>query len=179
MTSIKAGTTDKTPPLATVATVSGSDITSKPGAGASEAAAGRPVPTSLGRSRNLAAIRRTGTKPELALRSALHARGWRFRKDYRLDLPHGRVRPDVVFTRRKLAIFVDGCFWHACPLHGREPTRNTAYWSPKLARNVERDRRNDAALLADGWAVVRVWEHEPLDAAVDTVERALTAAAAS
>ncbi|WP_208976781.1 very short patch repair endonuclease [Geodermatophilus obscurus] len=158
--------------------MSGGDITPQPGSDAPEAAAGRPVPISPGRSRNLAAIRRTGTKPELALRSALHARGWRFRKDYRLDLPDGRVRPDVVFTRRQVAVFVDGCFWHACPIHGREPTRNTGYWSPKLARNVERDRRNNAALMAAGWTVVRVWEHEPLANAVTAVEEALRRALA-
>jgi DNA mismatch endonuclease (patch repair protein) len=145
-------------------------------AGSSETAAtGRPVPISPGRSRNLAAIRRTGTKPELSLRSALHARGRRFRKDHRLDLPGGRVRPDVVFTRRKIAVFVDGCFWHACPVHGREPTHNTGYWSPKLARNVERDRANDAILTAAGWTVVRLWEHQPLQEAVAAVEAALAA----
>ncbi len=136
------------------------------------------MPISPGRSRNLAAIRRTGTKPELALRSALHARGRRFRKDYRLDLPGGRVRPDVVFTRRKVAVFVDGCFWHACPLHGREPTHNTGYWSPKLARNVARDRANDAALAEAGWTVVRLWEHQGLDEAVAAVENALGLAGA-
>lgn len=83
------------------------------------------------------------------------------------------MRPDVVFTRRKVAVFVDGCFWHACPIHGREPTYNTGYWSPKLARNVERDRKNDAALAAEGWSVVRLWEHVPLADAVAAVEAAL------
>lgn len=140
---------------------------------AAAAADGRPVPISPGRSRNLAAIRRSGTKPELALRSALHTRGRRFRKDHRLDLPNGRVRPDVVFTRRKVAVFVDGCFWHACPIHGRQPTHNTGYWTPKLARNVERDRANDAALEAAGWTVIRLWEHQALEEAVATVETAL------
>lgn len=136
----------------------------------------RPVPASAGRSRNLAAIRRTGTVPEMALRSALHAAGWRFRVDHRLDLPGGRVRPDVVFTARRVAVFVDGCFWHVCPVHGRQPTRNTGYWSPKLARNVERDRANDAALDAAGWQVVRVWEHEELAVAVAVVTAALSSA---
>lgn len=103
----------------------------------------------------------------------LHRRGWRFRKDHRLDLPQGRVRPDLVFTRRRVAVFVDGCFWHACPLHGREPTRNEWYWMPKLRRNVERDRTADAALASAGWTVVRVWEHVPPDEAVSLVEEAL------
>src|SRR5690554_6022764 len=83
-----------------------------------------PRASSPARSRNLAANRRTDTKPEVALRAALHARGRRFRKDLRLDLPGGRVRPDIVFTRYRVAVFVDGCFWHCCPEHGRMPTVN-------------------------------------------------------
>jgi DNA mismatch endonuclease, patch repair protein len=124
------------------------------------------------------AIRRTDTKPEVALRRALHRQGYRFRKDYRLDLADGkRVRPDIAFTARHVAVFVDGCFWHACPEHGSKPANNTWYWGPKLARNVERDRLADAALSAAGWDVVRVWEHEPLDAAVTAVLAALTRSA--
>jgi DNA mismatch endonuclease (patch repair protein) len=120
------------------------------------------------------AIKRTGTKPELALRSALHRRGYRFRKDYRLDLAEGaRVRPDIAFTARRVAVFVDGCFWHVCPEHGRDPTVNEWYWAPKLRRNMERDRAADAALAAAGWQVVRVWEHQPLDAAIAAVVAAL------
>jgi DNA mismatch endonuclease, patch repair protein len=123
------------------------------------------------------AIRRTGTKPELALRSALHRRGYRFRKDFRLDLADGaRVRPDIAFTARRVAVFVDGCFWHVCPEHGRDPRVNEWYWAPKLRRNMERDRAADVALDAAGWQVVRVWEHEPLDAALASVIMALEAA---
>jgi DNA mismatch endonuclease (patch repair protein) len=121
------------------------------------------------------AIRRTNTKPETALRSALHRRGLRFRKDLRLDLAAGaRVRPDIVFTARRVAVFVDGCFWHACPEHGRDPAANEWYWAPKLRRNVERDRAGDAALAEAGWRVVRIWEHVPLDDAVAAVVRELT-----
>jgi DNA mismatch endonuclease, patch repair protein len=120
------------------------------------------------------ANRRTDTKPELALRRALHRQGYRFRKDYRLDLADGkRVRPDIAFTARRVAIFVDGCFWHACPEHGSKPSANVWYWEPKLRRNVERDRAADAALTAAGWNVVRVWEHESLEAAVTAVLAAL------
>lgn len=116
------------------------------------------------------ANRRTDTKPELALRRALHRQGYRFRKDFRLDLDGGaRVRPDIAFTARRIAVFVDGCFWHVCPEHGRDPAVNESYWSPKLRRNVERDRAADAALAVAGWRVVRVWEHEPLDAALAAV----------
>jgi DNA mismatch endonuclease, patch repair protein len=133
-----------------------------------------PHPLSEGRSANMRAIRRTGTKPELALRRALHRQGYRFRKDYRLDLAEGkRVRPDIAFTARRVAVFVDGCFWHACPDHGTKPANNTWYWEPKLRRNVERDRAADDALAAAGWDVVRVWEHETLDAAVAAVLAAL------
>ncbi len=120
------------------------------------------------------ANRRTDTKPEMALRRALHRKGYRYRKDYRLDLAQGkRVRPDIAFTARKVAVFVDGCFWHACPEHGTKPAANTWYWDPKLRRNVERDRAADAALSAAGWEVVRVWEHVPLDVAVAAVIEAL------
>jgi DNA mismatch endonuclease, patch repair protein len=129
-----------------------------------------PRPLNEGRSRNMRANRRTGTKPEVALRSALHALGYRYRKDFRLDLPDGvRVRPDIVFTARKVAVFVDGCFWHVCPEHGREPTTNEWYWTPKLRRNMERDQVANAALTAAGWGVVRVWEHVPVPAAVGTI----------
>jgi DNA mismatch endonuclease (patch repair protein) len=115
------------------------------------------------------ANRRTDTKPELALRRALHKLGYRYRKDYRLDLEVRRVRPDIAFTARRVAVFVDGCFWHACPEHGSKPKNNDWYWTPKLARNVERDRAADEALRAAGWQVVRVWEHESLEAAVAAV----------
>ncbi|GEM_PF-661230 len=129
-----------------------------------------PHPSSEARSANMRGNRRTDTGPELALRRALHARGYRYRKDLRLDLPGGvRVRPDIVFTARRVAVFVDGCFWHCCPDHGSRPAANAWYWEPKLRRNVERDRAADAALGEAGWTVVRLWEHESLEAAVAAV----------
>jgi DNA mismatch endonuclease, patch repair protein len=138
-----------------------------------------PTASSPGRSANMRAIRRTDTKPELALRQALHRMGYRFRKDYRLDLDDGaRVRPDIAFTARKVAIFVDGCFWHACPEHGSRPSVNQGYWTPKLARNVARDRAADAALELAGWQVIRLWEHVPLGDAVAVVATALGPTAA-
>ena len=115
------------------------------------------------------ANRRTDTQPELALRRALHKLGYRYRKDYRLDLDVRRVRPDIAFTARRVAVFVDGCFWHACPEHGSQPRNNDWYWAPKLRGNVERDRAADEALAAAGWRVVRIWEHESLDDAVAAV----------
>src|SRR5579859_1705649 len=134
------------------------------------AATAYPHPTSAGRSANMKANRRVDTKPELALRRALHGLGYRYRKDYRLDLDGGvRVRPDIVFTARKVAVFVDGCFWHCCPDHGSRPASNTWYWEPKLRRNVDRDRAADAALGEAGWTVIRFWEHESIESAVAAV----------
>lgn len=132
-----------------------------------------PAAASPGRSRNMRANRRVDTKPEREIRSALHRRGFRFRKDYRLDLDTVRVRPDIVFTAKRVAVFVDGCFWHACPVHGRAPSVNEWYWSPKLQKNVERDRRADRVLAGAGWTVVRIWEHEQVDIAVERVAAAL------
>jgi DNA mismatch endonuclease (patch repair protein) len=108
----------------------------------------------------MVANKRVDTKPEVALRSALHRLGLRFRKDRRIDLPAMRVRPDVVFSAARVAVYCDGCFWHRCPLHATSPKANADYWGPKLAENVRRDRAADEALKAAGWQVVRVWEHE-------------------
>ncbi len=119
-----------------------------------------PHPTSPNVSRRMRRNPRRNTKPEVALRAALHRRGLRFRKDLPIRANGRVVRPDVVFTRARLAIFVDGCFWHACPLHGNEPRANTDYWQPKLARNVARDRAVNEALTKAGWGVLRAWEHE-------------------
>jgi len=100
------------------------------------------------------------TPAELAVRSALHRLGLRFRVDRPIKgVP--RVRPDIVFVTERIAIFVDGCFWHRCPQHGTIPKANREWWLRKLNANVERDRRHDAALKRAGWRVIRVWEHEP------------------
>lgn len=95
------------------------------------------------------------------MRSSLHRKGLRFRKDYSIRTRTLRVRPDVVFPRLRLAVFIDGCFWHGCPEHGNLPSTNEAYWGPKLARNQQRDTQVTQALKAEGWTVMRVWEHEP------------------
>lgn len=110
---------------------------------------------------------RRDTAPELELRSELHRRGLRYRL-HRRNLPG---RPDIVLTRARIAVFVDGCFWHRCPQHGVLPKSNAEWWRAKLERTVERDREKDAALVELGWEPVHVWEHEdPADAA-DTIER--------
>ena len=109
---------------------------------------------------------RAGTAPEVALRRELHRRGMRFRLHAR-QLPG---RPDIILPSTKIAIFVDGCFWHACPDHGSMPKNNRDWWQAKLRRNVERDREKDTALERLGWLVIHIWEHEGLEAAADVVE---------
>lgn len=109
------------------------------------------------------------------MRGRLHARGWRYRVDFRLAPPL-RVRADIVFSRAHIAIFIDGCFWHSCPSHGTAPKANAHYWEPKLARNVQRDREADHALAELGWRVLRFWEHEDADAIVARIEAELRAA---
>lgn len=119
------------------------------------------------------ANRSQDTRPEVALRSALHRRAHRFRKNAVIQTDAGRVRADIVFPSRRVAVFMDGCFWHACPEHGQLPTRNREYWEAKFRRNVARDTRQTAMLVGAGWTVVRVWEHTPIDEAVHEVESAL------
>ncbi len=119
------------------------------------------------------ANRRTDTKCEVALRSALHALGLRFRKDMLIRAGEVRSRADVVFTKVRLAVYVDGCFWHVCPDHFHMPKSNLGYWEPKLAANVERDEWVTRALRADGWSVLRLWEHVDPDEAAALVVAAL------
>ncbi|HXH59136.1 very short patch repair endonuclease [Iamia sp.] len=127
-----------------------------------------PEATAVGK-----ANRRTGTKPEVELRRALHATGLRFRKDLLIRAGGTRTRADVVFPKQRLAVFVDGCFWHVCPEHFHMPKTNLGYWEPKLQANIERDARVSKGLSADGWQVVRCWEHVGVDDAVRVVAAAL------
>lgn len=138
----------------------------------------RPPPSSPTASKVMRANPPAGTRPEARLRSALHQRGLRFRKDLLLHAGGLRARPDIVFTRRRVAVFVDGCFWHRCPEHATTPRSNSAYWTSKFAANIDRDRRLTAALKAEGWTVLRIWEHVDVDTAIELVERALAAAPA-
>ena len=100
------------------------------------------------------------------MRSLLHRSGYRFRKDLPIPGLSIRVRPHLEFTRWRLAVFIDGCFWHRCPLHGSSPHSNAAYWSKKLTQNVARDRAADEHLREAGWTVLRIWEHVPPEEAV-------------
>jgi DNA mismatch endonuclease (patch repair protein) len=124
------------------------------------------------------ANKRKDTKPEVELRSALHRKGLRFRKDHLVRCGVLRVHPDIVFTRVLVAVFVDGCFWHGCPVHQRVPKRNRDYWVPKLEANAARDRRVDQALVEKGWHVERTWEHEAAAAAAFRIEEAVRQRAA-
>lgn len=131
-----------------------------------------PAPPSAATRARLTRQKRQGTKPEFALRRELHRRGRRYWVD-RAPLPKMRRRADLVFPRARIAVYVDGCFWHRCPLHGTAPKNNAAWWETKLAGNVARDRDTDARLTAAGWRVLRFWEHQDPAAAADTVEEAL------
>lgn len=104
-------------------------------------------------------LRRRDNETEIRLRRALHALGLRFRTQ--VKVPGNRRRTiDIAFTRARLAVFVDGCFWHACPDHGTAPRTNSEWWRWKLQRNVDRDRDTDHLLGQAGWQVIRIWEHE-------------------
>lgn len=128
---------------------------------------GRPVPLSDAVSGQMKRMPRASSGPELAIRRELHRRGLRFRVNYS-RLPG---RPDIAFTRARVAVFVDGCFWHSCPDHGTLPKNNREWWRAKLARNVERDAEKDVLLRERGWHVLHFWEHDnPVDVA-SMVER--------
>lgn len=114
------------------------------------------------------ANRAKDTKAELALRRELHRRGFRYFV-HRQPVPGLRRTADLVFSQAKVAVFVDGCFWHGCPEHHTVSRSNASFWAEKVRRNRERDRDTDARLRDDAWTVVRIWEHEPTRAAADHV----------
>jgi DNA mismatch endonuclease (patch repair protein) len=121
------------------------------------------------RSKIMAAIRSENTQPEVMLRKALWAEGLRFRTHY------SKERIDIAFPSKKLAIFVDGCFWHGCPIHSHLPKTHESYWHPKLKKNVERDHAKNKRLEVEGWKVLHFWEHElnDLEKVRDKIQAAL------
>ncbi|TIC84576.1 very short patch repair endonuclease [Nocardioides sp. GY 10127] len=120
-------------------------------------------------SRKMSTLARRDTAPELALRRALHARGLRYR--VQMKVPGNRRRSiDVALTRVRLAVYVDGCFWHGCPEHGSTPRANSDWWRWKIERNRARDADTTASLEAAGWTVLRFWEHEDPSLAAVIVE---------
>jgi DNA mismatch endonuclease (patch repair protein) len=132
----------------------------------------RPVPSSPGVSQRMSRARRRDTLPEVLIRQEAHRRGLRYRVDTVLPgMP--RRRADIVFPRLRIAVFVDGCFWHSCPEHQSIPRANHEWWVAKLAKNTERDRDTDAHLRALGWTVLRFWEHEEPATVVDVIEHSV------
>jgi len=119
--------------------------------------------------------RRRDSRPELALRSELHARGLRYRVDFKVGSGRSAPRPDIAFIRVRVAVFVDGCFWHGCHEHGVAPSVNRGYWRAKFALNKARDARDTDVLTQAGWVVIRVWEHEAAANAASLVQRVVEA----
>jgi len=120
----------------------------------------------------MARVVRRDTRPELELRRELHARGLRYRVDAR-PAAALRGRADILFSGARVAVYVDGCFWHSCPTHGVLPKGNREWWRAKLEATVKRDRRADSTLQELGWEVIRIWEHEDPVAAADRIEAAV------
>ena len=125
--------------------------------------------SSPGNRRSMQGNRSRDTKPELAVRSAVHRRGIRFRVSVRPEPELSRTA-DLVLRRSRIAVFVDGCFWHGCPDHHTQPATNSEYWADKIARNVERDAETTAYLRRAGWTVLRFWEHEDPESVADSSE---------
>ena len=126
-------------------------------------------------SRKFSTLARRDTKPEVTLRRELHRRGMRFRVQAKVP-GNNRRTIDVAFTRARLAVYVDGCFWHGCPEHHVPPKSNADWWRWKVERNTDRDRDTDRELAEAGWAVLRLWEHEDVEVAADRVQSAYDAA---
>lgn len=123
--------------------------------------------------RSMRSNRGRDTSPELAVRRLLHARGLRYRVDRR-PVRTLRRRADIVFTRGRVAVFIDGCFWHGCPEHYTRPAANEQFWAQKVAANIARDTDTNARLISEGWTVIRVWEHEEPSSAAKRIESAVT-----
>ena len=112
------------------------------------------------------------TTPELAVRRLLHARGWRYRVNHRV-MPGLRRTVDIAFTRERVVVLIDGCFWHRCPIHYVEPKTRAEFWRAKIDGNVTRDADTDRLLIEEGWTVLRFWEHEEPDNVAKRIEAVL------
>src|SRR6266404_5015040 len=132
------------------------------------------VPVSRETSRRMAATRGRDNPRERALRSALHRRGLRFRLHRRLIPDNRRRTVDIVLVRQRIAVFLDGCFWHGCPRHGTQSKTNARWWREKLQDNRARDRDSARRLRALGWTVLRIWEHESIERAAALIQRTAT-----
>ncbi len=130
------------------------------------------VPSSPEASKRLSRVRQRDTSAELSLRKTLHARGLRYRVGVKLIDKPRRVA-DIVFRPKRVAVFVDGCFWHGCPEHGSTSKSNAEFWKSKIEANIERDLDTNERLTRAGWKVIRVWEHEDPNDAADKICREL------
>jgi len=130
---------------------------------------GRIQASSPAASRRMTKVRQTGTKAEMALRTALHRLGLRYRVNYQV-LKRPRRVADLAFTKLKIAVFVDGCFWHGCPEHASWPKSNSEFWQQKIEANRARDADTDAKLKEIDWTVIRIWEHECPEMAANAIK---------
>ena len=123
------------------------------------------------RSRIMSKIRGKNTKPELVVRKLLWHRGFRYRIHFPIQGSTKLVKPDIAFPRQKVAIFIDGCFWHACPKCYKEPKSNVDFWKKKIQRNRARDKEDKENLVDLGWHTIRIWEHEIKDSLEEVIDR--------
>jgi DNA mismatch endonuclease, patch repair protein len=128
--------------------------------------------SSPGNRASMRANKSRDTKPELSLRQAVHARGMRYRVGIR-PIPSLRRTADLVFTKARVAVFLDGCFWHGCPQHHTVAKTNATFWAEKVRRNRERDAETDRVLTEQGWVVIRVWEHDDPERAAERIDALL------
>ena len=131
-----------------------------------------PPPSSEAVSRRMARVRTAGTAPEQRLRTLLHSRGLRYRVN-RQPSAAIRCRPDLVFGPARVAVFIDGCFWHGCPQHASWPKSNAEWWRQKIAKNQRRDAETSRRLTEEGWLVLRIWEHMDPTEAAKTIQLAV------
>jgi DNA mismatch endonuclease (patch repair protein) len=134
----------------------------------------RPTASSTSASDRMRSIRQEGTRKELEIRSALHRLGLRFRVQS-APIKGLRRRADVIFRSEQVAIFVDGCFWHGCPIHRSLPKSNAEWWRSKLEKNIQRDEDTNIRFREAGWLVLRFWEHEDVDLIARDIERIVRA----
>lgn len=132
----------------------------------------KPIPSSKAALARMKAAKPRDTVPEKALRSELHKRGLRYRVDAK-PIEKLNRRADIVFRSAKVAIFVDGCFWHGCPKHGTQAKANAEFWKNKIKRNQERDAETNQLLKKAGWKVIRVWEHENPEKASAKIQKTI------
>ncbi len=132
----------------------------------------KPVPSSEAALKRMKAAKPRDTAPEKALRSALHRKGLRFRIDQK-PIKELNRKADIVFRSAKVAVFVDGCFWHGCPIHGTQAKANAEFWRHKIKQNQARDVETNLLLIKAGWKVIRVWEHENPEKAAENIYKSV------